>query len=139
VTGLAATGQNTFLTKLGLPVERGAFELKFNGIVGGPIAATINVVTGTTGMMHMASLTESIATAGTTSPDLFNFTDFLALNPMLDFNDVKYIELVLDGPTGFALELDHFRVFEIPEPSAVLGSIFALGLGLGASKRRKEG
>jgi hypothetical protein len=139
--GLAKTGQNKFLDRLERTADTGAFQLNFSNVGPNPtfsVDATIRVVTGTTGMMEMAQVTATGLKAGPTAPTLFNFSDFLAMNSMLDFNDVKYIELVLDGPPGFTFELDSFRVFEIPEPSAILGSFLALGLGLGLNKQRQE-
>jgi hypothetical protein len=72
--------------------------------------------------------------AASTTDTQFLLSDFAGLN----LTNVRYIELVLEGSSGVAVDIDSFGMYEIPEPSALAGSIFALGLGVTFLRRKQE-
>jgi hypothetical protein len=134
--GLDATGQQDFAARVNNKLKYSGFGIDFNSIRG-TVDVTINVVTGNSGPMQMASQTITGLTSDTTLGQ-FRFTDFLAVDPTLNFSDVKYIELVLNGPVGFGVDIDSFFVYEIPEPSSAFSTLVLVGLGLASWKRKQD-
>ena len=125
--GLSSTNQANFLDKLG--TSTGRFGINFNSLTLGSFDATITISDG--------SNTKSVRIndlVGSTTYNQFLLSDFVGVN----LNAVRYIELVLEGDSGAAADIDSFGLYEIPEPSALAGSIFALGLGVTFLRRKQE-
>ena len=122
-----STNQANFLDKLG--TSTGRFGINFNSLTLGSFDATITISDG--------SNTKSVRIndlVGSTTYNQFLLSDFVGVN----LNAVRYIELVLEGDSGAAADIDSFGLYEIPEPSALAGSIFALGLGVTFLRRKQE-
>jgi len=129
--GLNAAGQGNFLDKLG--TSTGRFGINFSMIVG-TFNATINILDSS----YRPSTVSVNNLAASTTYDQFLLSDFIADNPSINLNSVRYIELVLESSAGGSVAIDSFGLYEIPEPSALAGSIFALGLGVTFLRRRQE-
>jgi hypothetical protein len=76
--------------------------------------------------------------AASTTYNQFLLSDFIANNSLIDLNSVRYIELVLKSSSGGSVDIADIGLYEIPEPSALAGSIFALGLGVTFLRRKQE-
>ena len=127
--GLNAAGQGNFLDKLG--TSTGRFGINVNSVVENTtFNATITIVDARSAM---SSVTVNGLSASTTY-NQFLLSDFSGI----DFTQVRYIELVLGGSSGSGVDIDSFGLYEIPEPSALGGSIFALGLGVTFLRRKQE-
>jgi hypothetical protein len=124
----AGLGLGNLSSKLGS--STGRFGLNFNPGTAGTFNATIIVGYGTN---SMSSVSVNNLAASTTDTQ-FLLSDFAGLN----LTNVRYIELVLEGSSGAAVDIDSFGMYEIPEPSALAGSIFALGLGVTFLRRKQE-
>jgi hypothetical protein len=127
--GLSAGSQGNFLDKLG--TSTGRFGINFNPSTVGTFNAIINIKDTSN---NLSSVSVNNLAASTTY-NQFLLSDFVGIN----LNSVKYIELVLEGSSaGAAVDIDSFGLYEIPEPSALAGSIFALGLGVTFLRRKQE-
>jgi len=125
--GLNNAGQGDLLTRLG--TSNGRFGINFNSLTLGKFDATITISDGTN--TKSVSINDLV---GSTTYNQFLLSDFVGVN----LNAVRYIQLVLDGDSAAAADIDSFGLYEIPEPSALAGSIFALGLGVTFLRRRQE-
>ena len=125
--GLNTVGQGDLLARLG--TSNGRFGINFKSLTLGKFDATITISDGTN--TKSVSINDLV---GSTTYNQFLLSDFVGVN----LNAVRYIELVLDGDSASAADIDSFRMYEIPEPSALAGSIFALGLGVTFLRRRQE-
>ena len=130
--GLSAAGQGNFLQKLG--TSTGRFGINFNP----PTVGTFNAIINIKDTSNKQSSVSVNNLAASTTHNQFLLSDFIADNPLIDLNSVKYIELVLESSSGGAVAISDFGLYEIPEPSALAGSIFALGLGVTFLRRRQE-
>ena len=130
--GLDAAGQGNFLQKLG--TSSGRFGINFKPPTVGTFDATINIKD-SSGQVSEVSVNNL---AASTTHDQFLLSDFIAYNSLIDLNSVRYIELVLESSSGGSVAISDFGLYEIPEPSALAGSIFALGLGVTFLRRRQE-
>lgn len=121
-------GLGDLRSKLGS--SNGRFGLDFKPGTIGTFNATIKVGYGSNGLSTASVNNLSASTTHTQ----FLLSDF----DTLDLTQVRYIELVLEGSSGAAVDIDSFGLYEIPEPSALGGSIFALGLGVTFLRRKQE-
>jgi len=126
--GLNAAGQGNFLDKLG--TSTGRFGINFKPPTVGTFKATINIRD--TGNRSKSVSVNNLAAS--TTYNQFLLSEFAGVN----LNSVQYIELVLESSAGGSVAIDSFGLYEIPEPSALAGSIFALGLGVTFLRRRQE-
>ncbi|MEY3825733.1 MAG: hypothetical protein RLZZ148_545 [Cyanobacteriota bacterium] len=129
--GLNSVGQGDLLTRLG--TSNGRFGINFNSLTLGKFDATITISDGT--KTKSVSINDLV---GSTTYNQFLLSDFASGMDAVNLRNVRYIELVLDGDSASAADIDSFRMYEIPEPSALAGSIFALGLGVTFLRRRQE-
>jgi hypothetical protein len=130
--GLDNAGQGNFLEKLG--TSTGRFGINFKSPAVGTFKATINI-------MDSAGELSDVPVnnlAASTTYNQFLLSDFIAKNPLINLNSVRYIELVLESSAGGSVDIADIGLYEIPEPSALAGSIFALGLGVTFLRRRQE-
>jgi hypothetical protein len=129
VLGLNNSGEGDFLSKLG--TSTGRFGINVNSVAPNTtFNATINIVDASNAM-------SSVTLNGLTGSTIYNqflLSDFSNIN----FAQVRYIELVLGGSDGSAVDIDSFGLYEVPEPSALAGSLFALGLGVTFLRRKQE-
>jgi len=130
--GLDAAGQGNFLDKLG--TSTGRFGINFKPPTVGTFNATINIMD-SSGQLSDVPVNNL---AASTTYNQFLLSDFIAKNPLINLNSVRYIELVLESSAGGSVAISDIGLYEIPEPSALAGSIFALGLGVTFLRRRQE-
>lgn len=133
--GLNNAGQGNFLDKLG--TSTGRFGINFKPPTVGTFKATINI-RDSSGVLGELSTVSVNNLAASTTYNQFLLSDFIANNSLIDLNSVRYIELVLESSSGGSVAISDFGLYEIPEPSALAGSIFALGLGVTFLRRRQE-
>jgi hypothetical protein len=130
--GLDAAGQGNFLDKLG--TSTGRFGINFKPPTVGTFDAIINIKD-SSGLVSEVSVNNL---AASTTHNQFLLSDFIANNSLINLNSVRYIELVLKSSAGGSVDIADIGLYEIPEPSALAGSIFALGLGVTFLRRRQE-
>ena len=126
-SGLNNVGQGNLLSRLGS--SNGRFGINFNAPTLGTFNATITISDGTN--TKSVSINDLVAS---TTYNQFLLSDFVNVN----LSNVRYIQLVLDGSSAAAADIDSFGLYEIPEPSALAGSILALGLGVTFLRRKQE-
>jgi len=124
-SGLGDAGK--LLTRLG--TSKGYFGLNFLDTISGSANFSITLSDGT----NMSTVTVNNVTA-TTGPDQFLLSQFAGVN----LDSIRYIELVIDGAPGFDANIDSFTLYEIPEPSALVGSIFAVGVSISFLRRKHD-
>jgi hypothetical protein len=124
-SGLGDAGK--LLTRLG--TSKGYFGLNFLDAAAGSANVSITLSDGA----KMSTVTVNNVT-GTTGPTQFLLSQFADL----DLDSIRYIELVIDGAPGFSANIDSFTLYEIPEPSALVGSIFAVGVSISFLRRKHD-
>ena len=120
--------QGKLLTRLG--GELGYFGIDFLDTVAG--SANVSIIL-TDVDSNMSTVTVNNVT-GDTGPNQFLLSQFAGVN----LDSIRYIELVIDGSSGFTADIDSFTLYEIPEPSALVGSIFAVGVSISFLKRKHD-
>ena len=118
--------QGKLLTRLG---ELGYFGIDFVDTVAGSANVSITLSDGSS-----SSIVTVNNVTGDTGPNQFLLSQFAGVN----LDSIRYIELVIDGSSGFAADIDSFTLYEIPEPSALVGSIFAVGVSISFLKRKHD-